>query len=147
MDYVPSNLSNEEKKDFIFFDENASIIVKNVLNKSPNKNLSEEEIKDNYDIAHYTDLINYIPLKSDNRNIFVQGKQMINHDNGKFYILNPKDSTVPKVSISRDKAREKYIEFFITTKLDPLIKLKNNKIQENEYIEINMKNKDIEKMR
>ena len=61
---------------------------------------------------------------SKKRVVFVDGKEQLVYDDGEFYIEDAVDSKKVKKKITKQKAMERYIEFFVRYTLNPLIEEK-----------------------
>ena len=104
-------------------------VFKNGNNAIMCKNLSKEQIeqlKKNIDKEFNLELaVEEVSIKfPKKRVIFIDGNDELVYDDGEFYIEDTVDSKKDKKKLSKQKAMERYIEFFVRYTLNPLIEEK-----------------------
>lgn len=127
-----SNEKNEENINLEKKDQNLEYIKKQI---EKNKNVST----DNVEFVSFETLINEIDIKCEKyRVIYIDKEEELVYDDGEFFVCCSIDSRKKKNKITKKKASEMYIEYFIRYQLNPIIEQKKLYMQVNE-----LKNKKV----
>ena len=149
---IEENNSNDEARVNINIEDKLDPGLKEVFNNGDKskiyEGLSKEQIEVlkktlqqefNLDIAIESINIDF-PKK---RVIYVDGKDQLVYDNGEFLIEDTIDSKKTKKKISKQKAMENYIEFFVRYTLNPLIEEKKINDMTKQIIKVNEETKKV----
>lgn len=121
------------EKDFAI-EENLKDIMKN-LKKQKNE-FSKEEIEAklnevNESIEFLKKVEEVEVAKNNKRIIFTNGQDQLLYENGEFFIVSTTDINKKHEKLSKLKAKEMFLEYFITYILNPTIKKENTMVDKN----------------
>ena len=107
-----------------------------------NANKQRTKVSEASEIFDYSKELSKISIpSSQNKVIYTDGMIQLKYENGEFFKVDTKDATSNKVKLTRKEATDMYVEFFIKSRLNPLIARK----QELRSIGMDFNKKDIEK--